>query len=138
MKQKIFKKHIVILLAHGSPESYMKKVVISLQKKLSNELTKKNCTVKYAFLQFNKPKLKDSLVKILNSQLKTKNLKIIILPLFISHGRHTLFDLPKITKDIKRLFKNYKDVCLKVALPLGSDNLVVKLLYKRYKEAKGW
>lgn len=132
MKKKI-PKEIIIILAHGSPEKRFKKVVSSLRQKFSKCFVKKSTLVYHAFLMFNKPNFTSLLKSLLikgNKSLK----KIIILPLFISQGRHSLRDLPKIIKCIKDEYKKYKNIPIKLALPLGSDDYVVKLLYKRYKE----
>ena len=118
---------IIILLAHGSKEPYLKKDVIKLKKKLKKCFPvspSRYLCLYHAFLQFNKPSLKECLQKITGS-------KIVILPLFISQGRHTLYDVKRIIKDIKRRHK-YLDI--KLALPLGPHDLIAELLYKRYKE----
>ena len=133
-----FKKEVIILLGHGSPEKYAKKVIISLKKKLSKYFKKKNVIIYHAFLQFNKPSLNSCLQKVLNSTFdipaegearqRRQSLKIIILPVFISHGRHTLHDIPKVINEFK---KKYNGVFIKLALPLGSDDLMAELLNKR-------
>lgn len=116
----------IILLAHGSPEKYAKRVLLEIKKKFSKNCNNKKTKIYHAFLQFNKP----SLEKCLN---KIKDSKIVILPVFISDGRHTKRDLPKIIKTMKKS----KGLSVKVALPLGADDLMVKLLFKRYNEVKG-
>ena len=118
----------VIILAHGSKEQHIKRVVVALAKKLSLCFSSKSLIVSYAFLQFNKPSFEEIVKRIFS---KNNPKKIIILPLFVSHGRHTLYDIPKIINNIKR---KYRRVSIKLALPLGSDAYLVKLLYKRYKE----
>lgn len=124
-------KQPIILLAHGSPEKYAKKVLISIKKKLSGYFEKKRFALYHAFLQFNKPDLESCLKQVLKSTINNRQSKIVILPVFISHGRHTLFDVPKIIKNIK---KKYRGVKIKVALPFGSDDLLVRALYKQYKK----
>ena len=121
----------IILLAHGSPKKYAKQTLLALVKKFKSFLKRKNVHICHAFLQFNKPTLEECLRKILSSELKVQNLRIVILPVFLSHGVHTMLDVPKI---IKKLKKSYKGLNIKLALPLGADELLVKLLFKRYKE----
>ena len=121
----------IILLAHGSQKKNAKRDLALIKRKLSNYLKNDSFILYNAFLQFSKPTLESCLGKILNSKFITKNLKIIILPVFVSHGRHTSFDIPKIINKMKTIYKNPN---IKVALPLGSDDLLVRILYKRYKE----
>lgn len=117
----------IILLAHGSPEKYAKRVLLAIRKKFSKYCNKKKTKIYHAFLQFNKPNLEDCLNRI-------KKSKIVILPVLISHGWHTKQDLPKTIKTMK---KRYRGLSVKVALPLQADDLMVKLLFKRYKEVRG-
>lgn len=123
-------KKIIVLLAHGSPQKHAKNCLTSLRKKLLPYFEKNSFVLSYAFLQFNKPNLEECLFKILNNKRDYKKYSVIVLPVFLSQGRHTLYDVPKILKNIKRF---YKDINIKLALPLGPDDLLVKLLYKRYK-----
>ena len=157
-------KQIIILLAHGSKEKYVEKTILVLKRKLSKYINKKTVNIYHAFLQFNKPTLQECLNKTLASQIQDLRKvhrvwhpfapfppkrhtslrmpyhcslfcvspKILIIPIFISQGKHTLVDLPRIISDFR---KNHKGVTIKLALPLGGDDLLVKLLYKRYKNA---
>ena len=120
-------KKAIVLLAHGSPLPDAKKAIVSLAKKLSRYIRVK---MYYAFLQFNHPRLIKCLYNIVGNK-KLKVSEVMILPVFISDGNHTLSDLPKIIKTFK---KTYKHINIKLAKPLGNDDLVVRLLYKRYKE----
>ena len=122
---------IIILLAHGSPEKYAKETLISLVKEFTGCLKKNKKMIYCAFLQFNRPNLEECLIPILNSKCPLSSMKIIILPVFVSHGSHTLKDVPAIIKKLKKI---YKGLNIKLALPLGNDKLLVKLLYKRYRE----
>lgn len=128
-------KEIVILLSHGSKEKYSKQVLVSLKNKLLKCISDK-AFVFHAFIQFNNPNLTE-LFKRLRVKLDLRKIKrVIIIPVFLSFGKHTNQDLPKLVKEIKEkhLKANNKKIDIKVALPLGSDNYIVKLLHKRYKE----
>lgn len=117
----------VVLLAHGSSKDNMKKVLLKIKKKISDLLEKEKLLVFHAFLQMNKPAVDN----VLNNVRKLNTIReIIILPIFVSHGEHTLWDLPRIVK------KHNKKVKIKVAKPLESDDLLVKLLCKRYYEIR--
>lgn len=132
---RILPKEIVILLGHGSKEKHAKQVLVSLKNKLSKCILNK-ALVFYAFIQFNSPTL-TKLFKRLRAKLDLRRIKrVIIIPAFLSYGKHTNSDLPKLVNEIKeKQLKAYnKKIDIKIALPLGSDNYIVKLLLKRYKE----
>ena len=118
-------KDAIILLSHGSKEKYARKTLVELKNKLKKYFPKSKCNFYHAFLQFNKPTLYQCLNKV-------KSSKVVIIPVFISHGKHTLSDVPKI---IKKVRDGKENVIVKVALPVGSDDLLVKALYKRCKDA---
>ena len=124
---------IILLLSHGSPEKHAKQVLVALKNKLSRYLKQRQIIfyLYYAFLQFNRPTLSECFDEIIRRYNK-HIISVVVLPVFISHGRHTLSHVPKIIKDIRN---RHKSLRVKVALPLGSDDLVVKLLVKRYKES---
>lgn len=126
------KKEVVVLLSHGSSKKYAKQVLTSLKKKLSSILQKYNVQFFHAFLQINKPLLEDCLLGIMDSK-NIKISKIIILPVFISHGKHTRDDLINIVRKFK---KSYEKPNIKLAEPLGDDEFLVKLLAKRYKNIR--
>lgn len=137
-------KKIIILLGHGSPEKYASKVLLALKKKLLIRFSKDKYDLYHAFLQFNKPSLEYCLQNVLKSKIdnpargearhRRQKSQILILPVFLSHGRHLSHDAPKIIKKTKL---KHKGVGIKLALPLGSDDLLVKLLNKRIKQAFG-
>ena len=124
-------KEIIILLGHGSPEKYAKKVLLALRKKLRAKLSRNKYNLYYAFLQFNKPSLTSCLHKMFNSTFDIRHSKILIVPVFLSNGRHLMYDVPKIIKKIKLKCVKHKKLNIKIALPLGSDDLIVELLNKR-------
>ena len=125
-------KKIIILLAHGSPEKYARGIIISLKGKLSQYFPKNKFELYHAFLEFNKPRLEECFKQVFkNKRTRTAPVSVVILPVFISKGSHIMFQVPKIIKSIK---KKYKNIDVKLALPLGADDLVVKILYTRYKQ----
>lgn len=118
----------IILLAHGSREKYPKIVLQELKNKFSQCFQKEKPKVYNAFLGFNKPYFD----KLLNNLSQDKSItKILVLPVFISHGKHTLYDVPNIIKSFATRHKNIK---IKLAEPLGADDSMVKLLHERYKD----
>lgn len=117
------KKKIIILLAHGSPEPYAKKNLIELKKKFKQYLKDNSYIIEHAFLQFNKPSLRQCLNKY------NQQSEIVILPIFISHGRHTLSDIPEIVDNFQKKYK----LNIKVREPFNDDKSIVHLLYKRFK-----
>ena len=125
------RKEAILLLTHGSSEKFAKKNILSLKKRLANMFQDKQHVFYHAFLEFNTPMLLKSLYSIGGNK-KLKISKVTILPIFISDGNHTLYDLPEIIKTFR---KTYKHINIRVAKPLGNDDLVVRLLYKRYNQS---
>lgn len=131
MKNKIIRE-VVILLSHGSREVQAKRALALLKKKFSKYFSSA-IYIEYAFIQFNRPDL-IALFKKLSVRLDLKQIKrVVIIPVFLLSGKHTRTDLPLLVKKIKKIYGNLN---IKVALPLGPDDYIVKLLYKRYKGIK--
>ncbi|MBI1857549.1 MAG: hypothetical protein HYR97_00295 [Candidatus Melainabacteria bacterium] len=133
MKKRADIKRTVILLAHGSPKNHAKNVLLKIKNKISKYFAK-SCILKYAFIQFDEP----SLLQCLN-RISSKVRHIVILPVFISHGKHTLNDIPMIVKSFKKNRKKgaFHSVNVVIAEPLEAHDMVVKALYSRYMTAIG-
>lgn len=126
-------KTAVILLLHGSktsgPDKSIKRLVAEVKKLGGFEITR------HAFLQFSAPAAQDAL----ESCIKQKTERIVIVPLFIQSGVHTSRDIPKLVKKAK---KQYPGVEIVLTDHVGAHplmaNIVADLVKKKRYIPKGY
>jgi sirohydrochlorin cobaltochelatase len=123
----------ILVLGHGSSLPYNKELVESLAQMISKN---HSGPVRTAYLNMNQPSIPEGL----NSFAGTNVSKIVALPLFLAHGVHTRQDIPQemgIDPQKRRgtLTIGGKEVEVICAEPLGVDECIAILAYKRAKEA---
>ncbi len=124
----------ILALGHGSKHPHNKEVVTGV----ANLITKKykNVVVRTGFMNMNTPTMKEGLEAFKGTGVST----IVAVPIFLAHGVHTMEDIPQIlgiSKDSRKttIKLDGRDVTLVYSDPLGSDELVAELAFKRAKEA---
>ena len=123
----------LLILGHGSSLPYNRELVESLAQMVSKTHTG---PVRTAYLNMNKPDIPEGLLSFAGTDVS----KIVALPLFLAHGVHTRQDIPQemgIDPQKRRgiLKIGGKDVEVICAEPLGVDECIATLAYKRATEA---
>jgi len=118
----------VIILGHGSRREDANEEI----REITAKLEEKNPEVKYrvAFLEFGQPSLVDAIEGLIN---KEQAEKIIIMPMFLTVGKHIHSHIPGIIAKFRTIYPRIK---FAVARHLGPDWRIVEIAEDRIKEAK--
>lgn len=112
-------KTAVILLLHGSKtrgaDRPIKRLVAEVKKIGGFEITR------HAFLQFSVPTAQDAL----ESCIKQKAERVVIVPLFMQSGAHAISDIPKLVKKAK---KQYPEIDIVVTDHVGAHPLMADIV----------
>ena len=124
----------ILALGHGSRHPHNKDVVSGVAELIAKKY--KNVVVRIGFMNMNTPTMKEGLDGFKGTGVS----KIVAVPIFLAHGVHTMEDIPQILGISKESRKTMikldgKDVALIYSEPLGVDELVAELAYKRVNEA---
>lgn len=124
----------ILALGHGSRHPHNKEVVNGVAELIARKY--RNVVVRIGFMNMNTPTMKEGLEAFKGTGIST----IVAVPLFLAHGVHTMEDIPHILGISKESRKvnitlDGKDVTLIYSNPLGIDDLVAELAYKRVTEA---
>jgi sirohydrochlorin ferrochelatase len=123
----------ILVLGHGSSLPYNRELVEALAKMISKS---HQGPVKTAYLNMNKPHIPEGLESFSGLNVN----RIVALPLFLAHGVHTREDIPRelgvSEQSRKGVIKlDGRDVEVICAEPLGVDECIATLAYKRAEEA---
>lgn len=124
----------ILALGHGSKHPHNKEVVTGVAELIAKKY--KNVVVRTGFMNMNNPTMKEGLDAFKGTGVTT----IVAVPIFLAHGVHTMEDIPHILGISRASRKTIitldgRDVALVYSEPLGVDELVAELAYKRAKEA---
>jgi sirohydrochlorin ferrochelatase len=123
----------ILVLGHGSSLPYNRELVEALAKMISKS---HSGPVKTAYLNMNEPHIPEGLESFSGLNVN----RIVALPLFLAHGVHTREDIPRelgvSEQSRKGVIKlDGRDVEVICAEPLGVDECIATLAYKRAGEA---
>jgi sirohydrochlorin cobaltochelatase len=123
----------ILVLGHGSSLPYNRELVEALARMISKSHPG---PVKTAYLNMNDPHIPEGLESFSGLNVN----RIVALPLFLAHGVHTREDIPRelgvseqSRKGVVKL--DGRDVEVICAEPLGVDECIATLAYKRAEEA---
>jgi sirohydrochlorin cobaltochelatase len=124
----------ILALGHGSKHPHNKDVVTGVAGLIAKKY--KNVVVRTGFMNMNTPTLKEGLDAFKGTGVTT----IVAVPIFLAHGVHTMEDIPRILGISRESRKTTirldgREVTLVYSDPLGVDELVAELAFKRAKEA---
>lgn len=124
----------ILALGHGSKHPHNKEVVTGVADLIAKRY--KNVVVRTGFMNMNTPTMKEGLEAFKGTDVST----IVAVPIFLAHGVHTMEDIPQIlgiSRDSRKTMIKLdgRDVALVYSEPLGTDELVAELAYKRAKQA---
>ena len=123
----------ILVLGHGSTKPYNKEMVEKCAKMIGDL---HGGPVRIAFLNMDEPNIATGLESFAGTKVKT----IVALPIFLAHGVHTLEDIPQELSVDPNLRKgrcqlNGTEVEIRCAEPLGVDECIAALAYRRATEA---
>lgn len=124
----------ILALGHGSKHPHNKEVVTGVAELIAKKY--KNVVVRTGFMNMNNPTMKEGMDAFKGTGVTT----IVAVPIFLAHGVHTMEDIPQILGISHESRKTTisldgRSVGLVYSDPLGVDELVAELAYKRAKEA---
>lgn len=124
----------ILALGHGSKLPYNKDVVTGVADIIAKKYG--NVVVRTGFMNMNSPTMKEGLDSFKGTGVTT----IVAVPIFLAHGVHTTEDIPQIlgiSRESRKTRINLdgRDITLVYSEPLGADELVAELAFKRAKEA---
>lgn len=122
----------VILVGHGSREPYNKDVISYF----ADKLKKRYKYVGYAFMQFNTPSIKDTLLEAVNNGIE----EIVVQPVFLTKGVHVDCDIPEVLNMPPGVKKTVLEIAGKkvrifLGEPIGKDDRLLEILIDRIEEA---
>ena len=111
----------LLLIAHGSRRKESNIEVISIASKLREKTQPQFAHTKYAFLELAQPSIEEAIDELVEAGTK----EIVVLPYFLSAGRHVQEDVPQI---IQSKQMQYADLKLTTAPYLGAANEILDVL----------
>ena len=124
----------ILALGHGSRHPHNKEVVNGVADLIAKKY--KDVVVRIGFMNMNTPTMKEGLEAFRGTGVST----IVAVPIFLAHGVHTMEDIPQILGISKESRKTTikldgQNVTLVYSEPLGIDELIAEVAFKRAKEA---
>ena len=113
----------MLLVAHGSRREAANDEMRRLVKKLET-MSHPFAGIACAFLEIAKPSIQEALQQFI---VKDAN-AIVVLPCFLSAGRHVTADIPEQVEQVKN---QYPDVQITVANYLGASEMMVELIMRQ-------
>ena len=111
----------LLIVAHGSSRVFSNEEVRQLTEKMATEAQGHFDAVRCAFLELADPSIPDGLRGLINDGFGD----IIVVPYFLSAGRHVTEDIPG---EVKAIATEYPDAKIHIAPHLGVASGVVKIL----------
>ena len=115
-------KKAMLILAHGSKVEATKDTAFKIRDEI--KLREIYTDVKVAFLQFNKPDIKEVALELYDHGIT----HIVVAPMFLFEGNHILYDIPKEFEEIKQLCPG---LTISMAKPLGYDERIAEIIIER-------
>jgi len=124
----------ILAVGHGSKLPYNKDVITGVASLIATKY--RDVVVRTGFMNMNRPTMKEGLESFKGTGVTT----IVACPIFLAHGVHTTEDIPEtlgVSRDRRKttIKLDGRDVTLVYSEPLGADELIADLAFKRSKEA---
>ncbi|MGB9679161.1 MAG: sirohydrochlorin chelatase [Thermoanaerobacteraceae bacterium] len=116
----------LLIIAHGSRVEETKEIVEKVVDRI--KALKKYKSVKYGFMEFNQPDIKESIKEFINEKIYD----IVAVPMFLFEGIHIKEDIPEIFKKEQDLYPNLK---IKFARSIGYDERIADIILERAEQA---
>jgi len=118
----------LLLIAHGSRRQASNDEVISLANSLMKSMSDEYNIISAGFLELAEPLISDALDDCLNNGAT----EIIVVPYFLSAGRHVQTDVPK---EIEQWQQNHSDCCVHSVPYIGSSTMMQELIINSINES---
>ncbi len=122
------------MLGHGSRLPYNRELIESMASMIRNV---HSGPVRTAYLNMNEPDIRQGLKSFSGTRLK----KIVALPIFLTSGVHVSKDIPRelgMNGEGKAVLKqDDEDIEILLAEPLGADECIANLAYRRFMACCG-
>jgi len=124
----------VLVLGHGSKLTYNKDIIEATADMLAKKVD--GAVVRTAYLNMDTPTVEEGLSSFKDTTVD----RVYVLPLFLAHGVHTLKDIPELLglkegEHRTTYALGDRNVEIIYAQPLGPDQCIADLAYKRLTEA---
>lgn len=123
----------ILAIGHGSKLPYNKEVVTQIADYIAQKHT--DVVVRAGFMENSEPTLNEAIASFSGTGVT----KVAAVPVFLASGVHIKEDIPAILnldeKGCGSLNVDGKEVSLCYAKPLGADELIADLVYRRVEEA---
>lgn len=116
----------LLIIAHGSRRSASNDEVRELTTRIADIAKQEFKHVQCAFLELAEPSIPDGITQCVEKGAS----EIIVLPYFLSAGRHVSEDIPA---DVNLSREKYPDVCITIAPYLGSMTQIARLMAEQAK-----
>ena len=113
----------LLLVAHGSRRSESNDEVRALVKKMSS-MDHGFAEIKAAFLELSDPLIPDGIRQLIHNGAK----EVVVLPYFLSAGRHVVKDVPA---DVDVVQREFPDIKITIAPYLGEADEISDILFKQ-------
>ncbi|MDF2955980.1 CbiX/SirB N-terminal domain-containing protein [Candidatus Alkanophaga liquidiphilum] len=110
----------LVLVGHGSVLPYNEQLLQTFRRKVEERRLFRS--VRIAFLQKNKPTLEETLEEL---AVASPGGKVLVLPVFLARGTHTLKDIPEILESYGESLR------IIYGEPLGADDRIIEVLLDR-------
>jgi sirohydrochlorin ferrochelatase len=116
----------LLLVAHGSRREVSNDEIRILAKRLQ-AMNHPFAEIGCAFLEIGQPSIQEALHRLIADGAK----EIVVLPYFLSAGRHVATDIPEQIKQVKN---QYPNVQIGIATYLGASEMIAELVMKQALE----
>ncbi len=117
----------LLLVAHGSRRQASNDEIKMMAKK-ADKVSQKFQKVSHAFLELSTPSIPDGIRNCISDGAE----KVVVLPCFLSAGRHVAIDIPE---EVKIVQNEYPDIEIIIAPYLGASDDLINLILNLAKLA---
>ncbi|WP_422445058.1 sirohydrochlorin chelatase [Thermoanaerobacterium sp. DL9XJH110] len=121
-------KRALLVLAHGSKAEGTQDVIFKVRERIKFKNIYDD--VRVAFLQFNRPGIKEAIEGLYKDGIKD----IVTVPMFLFEGNHIIHDIPQ---ELKKAKEAHPDFRISLAKPIGYDERIVDIITER-AEGEQW
>ncbi len=113
----------LVIVAHGSRRTESNEELMLIAKKLSTLTSSGFSEIHYGFLELAEPSIPEAILQCINSGADS----VVILPYFLSAGRHVTVDIPN---EVSKVQQQYPNIPLVLTPYLGSADALIDVITK--------
>jgi sirohydrochlorin ferrochelatase len=104
----------LVLAAHGSRREASNEEVIMLSRTIEQDMSNEYAVVRAGFLEQAKPSISDAI----ENCVKLGAIEVVVVPYFLSAGRHVVEDVPA---ELDKARSNHKNISITITPHIGSS-----------------